>query len=500
MGGAGWRYPTPTQPAPVPRQRRAAETIAAAVDATVDLLDRLPEHQVTLEAIRERSGISQGSLTHHFSTRDGLVATAQVARYVRTCEADAVFLSRYAGELGSATQFCATMLAHIEEMLSEERHRVRWIRMSAIAAAFGDPALTATLSQTYTQLTDGLTAYTEEARRNAIILSDTDPRTLALLLTMHAQGLVLDDLVAQDVPVEVWNHIMVRFVSAFLEPPLVEELERQARVRFGDLWRAEVFGGPGRVPQNVASRLEVLRATAALRTPDPDAMQDLRHVRLLLEQAERGGGPPGGRLSTSTEALRDRAVTAGMAALRERGGAGVDVTAIRDELGLSPQSFHRMFGSRESFVRELRIRLEIARSAHSTVRFATMVAASTDPAQMRAALEAGAIHMQEDASRAAMWQRIETLAAARTDLELRVPLARIQRATRDLLIEQVCIAQTRGTLDPELPARGVARLLDGTVFWHVFHGLDAKRPEREHWIAMLERIARLLSPDLPAER
>jgi AcrR family transcriptional regulator len=498
LGGSGWRYPTPTRPVPVPRQQRAAETIRAAIDATIDLLDRLPEHQVTLEAIRERSGVSQGSLTHHFGGRDGLVATSHVARYERCCDADATFLGRYAGALDAAETFAATMLVHIEEMLSAERREVRWIRMSAIAAAFGDADLTATLRTTYTKLADGLTAYAEEARRNGLVLPDTDARTLALLLSMHAQGIVLDDLVEQEVPVEAWNHMMVRFVASFLAPAAVEVLVAQAEARFGNLWRAEVFGGPGRVPSEVAARLDVLRSRGAARAERSAGPEDVHDLRRLLEQAERGGDPSRARQvrSSATGTLQMRAFTAGIAMLREHGGEGVDVNAIRAELALSPQAFHRMFGSREAFVRELRIRLEIARSAHSTARFAKLVADATSPAEMRTALETGAIRMQEEASRAAMWQRIETLAASRTDVELRISLARIQGATRDLLIEQVCLAQSRGLIDPELPGRSVARLLDGTVFWHVFHGLDLRAPSREGWIHMLERIAALLSPDL----
>jgi hypothetical protein len=119
---------------------------------------------------------------------------------------------------------------------------------------------------------------------------------------------------------------------------------------------------------------------------------------------------------------------------------------------------------------------------------------------MRTALEIDGIRMQEDVSRAAMLQRIETLSATRTDSELRSTLARVQRVTRDLLIEQVTLAQLRGLIDPELPARSVARLLDGTVFWHVFHGLDAKRPVRAVWIEMLRRIAALISPDRDQRR
>lgn len=56
-------------------------------------------------------------------------------------------------------------------------------------------------------------------------------------------------------------------------------------------------------------------------------------------------------------------------------------------------------------------------------------------------------------------------------------IARVQRVTRNLLVEQVCAAQARGLIDPELPASGVARFLDGTPFWHVFHGLDDRRPD-----------------------
>jgi hypothetical protein len=312
---------------------------------------------------------------------------------------------------------------------------------------------------------------------------------------MHAQGLVLDDLVDADVPPESWNHLMVRFVSAFLTPSAADALEGQELASFGDLWRAEVFGDPGRLPREVRDRIDALCGAV----PDRSAagMSDVAQVRALLERAERDGrNGSATRPGTPNRALRDQVLAAGMLALRTQGEVGVDVATLRRDGDLSPQSFHRMFGSREAFVRELRIHLEISRSANSIARFAGLVADSTGPSEMRQALERDGVFMQEEASRAAMWQRIETLDATRTDPELRSSLARVQRATRDLLIEQVCLAQSRGLMDPELPARSVARLLDGTVFWHVFYGLDARRPPRDAWIGMLRRIARLLSPDL----
>ncbi len=509
MGGATWRYPTPVAPIPVGKQRRAAETIRAAVDATVDLLEQLPVHYVTLQRIRERSGVSQGSLTHHFGGRDGLIAAAHVARYERSCVADAAFLARYEGVLSTAGPFAATMVGHIGEMLSDERRTVRWIRMSAIGAAFGDDDLASTLSAAYTSLADRLTRYADEARRSGLTQPDAHPRTIALLLSMHAQGLVLDDLLGVDVPESAWHRVMTRFVTSFLMPEAVRELEAQAEARFGGMWRAEVFGPPGRVPSEVAERLGALRDTphgarhgapsddAAGSGSDPSGPAELLATKRLLESAERSGRT-GPLRPWTDDGTAEQILSTGSTVLRERGAAAVDVHALREEAGLSAVAFQRIFGSREDYVRVLRVRLEIARAANSTSRFAALVAGSRSPQDMRKALEADAIRMSEDVSRTAMWQRIETLAAARTDSELRDSLAKVQRAARDLLIEQVCLAQGRGLIDPELPARGVARLLDSSVFWHVFHGLDAKRPDRDQWIGTLRRIAALISPE-PAQ-
>jgi AcrR family transcriptional regulator len=498
MGG-GWRYPTPSRSAPVPAQRRAFETVRAAIDATVELLDQHPDEQVTLDAIRRRSGVSQGSLAHHFGNRDALLATAHVERYLRSAAADEEFLGKFGGTDATPETFAATMLAMIGDMLSPERREVRWLRMSAIAAALGDEALSFTLSHRYTALTDRLTALVEGAQTTGVVEPDVHARTIALLLSMHAQGLVLDDLVGTDVPASAWNHLQVRFVSCFVTPAVAHELRHQEQARFGDLWRAEIFGPPGRVPSDAADRLAELRTLASrsgLGAVSADDMVDPERVVWLLRLAEEQPGE-GAVLTTSdpSSCPHEQLVSEAGRQLRLHGAAAVDVEALRTATSMTNHTYHRTYGGRDGLIRRARIRLEIVRAAHSTSRFARMISDSQEPAIFRARLERDAIRMGDDRPRLAMWQRIETLAATRTDVDLRISLARVQRVARDLLIEQVCRAQVAGLLDPELAARGVARFLDGTAFWHVFHGLDERRPDRDAWLEMLRRIARLLSPD-----
>ena len=502
MGG-GWRYPTPVAPAPLPSQRRATITIAAAIEATVDLLERLPEQRVTIEAIRRRSGVSQGSLTHHFGTRDALIAAAHVERYVRTCARDEAFLRThgFASPTVAAEHFLDSLITILTAMASAERHHLRWMRMSSIAAAFGDDDLTSTLSDAYTSLTTKLAAIVESAQRSGIADPDVDARTIALVMTTHARGLVLDDLAGVDEPASAWRHLQARLFSTFLGPQTRTELERREVERFGDLWRAEAFGSPGRVPATVAERLTVLRERAIQEDGPAVAASDDRvvPVRTLLEIAERPADHARTRPGRPSAPVRTKVLDLAVQQLRTGGVRAIALEALRRAADMSPQSFNRLVGDREAIVRRARIMIEVDRASRGLGLLTTAIDASPDAAAFRRALEAHAARLTEDGPRRALWQRFETLAATRSDDELRASLARLQRAARDLLVEQVCRAQARGLVDASLPAREVARFIDGIAFWPVFHALDRERPSAEAWAGTVHSVMAMLSPDGPPE-
>jgi AcrR family transcriptional regulator len=483
MGGSGWRRPSPGLPLPVPTQERARETIRAAVEATVELLERLPHHEVTLEAIRKRSGVSQGSLSHHFRTRDGLIAAANVERYARSCASDAAFLARFEGAVDAPEPFAQVMLGLIDDVLTPERREARWMRIAAVAAGLGDDELRASLRQSFTALIDRMTALVSEGRDHGMFHPDIDPRTLAVLSSTQAQGLVLDDLAGDDTPPSGWKHFHARFVGCFMPEVPARVLADTARTTHGDLWRAEVLGPPGRVPDGAARRLATLRTSVVGTVAD---VTDPAHVRTLLGAV--GVAP----LPAPAAQLLALAV----AHVRTHGARGLDVEQLRDQSGMSANStFHRSFDGHAGLLRVARHTIEIDRSATSLSRFAQLIAAADTPAVIREGLQEWGGSMVDAQRRHALFQRAETIAAARTDLVLRDELGRTQRIGRDLLIEQVCLAQSRGLIDPSLPPAAVARFLDGASFWHLFHELDERRSQREEWIGMLRRIGVLLSPD-----
>ena len=68
---------------PEPIQERAAATVERVIASTADLLDRAEESDVTLAAIAQHSGISTGSLYHHFGSREDAIVAAHARRFAR---------------------------------------------------------------------------------------------------------------------------------------------------------------------------------------------------------------------------------------------------------------------------------------------------------------------------------------------------------------------------------------------------------------------------------
>lgn len=73
-----------------PKRRRPPHpTAVKLLEITVDLLDEIPIDALSIAAVLERSGVSHGSLYHHYADFPDLVEQAAVHRYRRFWQARA---------------------------------------------------------------------------------------------------------------------------------------------------------------------------------------------------------------------------------------------------------------------------------------------------------------------------------------------------------------------------------------------------------------------------
>ena len=74
---------------PQPIQARAEATVSVVIEATIKAIEAHGEASVRIDDILQETGISKGSLYHHFGGREGLIAAARVMQFSRFVAEDA---------------------------------------------------------------------------------------------------------------------------------------------------------------------------------------------------------------------------------------------------------------------------------------------------------------------------------------------------------------------------------------------------------------------------
>jgi AcrR family transcriptional regulator len=69
---------------PRPKQSRALATVTSAIESTIELIEERGEDGVRIQDVTARSRVTNGSLMHHFGSREGLIAAALASRYDRS--------------------------------------------------------------------------------------------------------------------------------------------------------------------------------------------------------------------------------------------------------------------------------------------------------------------------------------------------------------------------------------------------------------------------------
>jgi AcrR family transcriptional regulator len=446
------------------KQARALETIAAVLDVTRELIDVNGEQGVRLEDVQRLSGVSSGSIYHHFGDREGLIAAAQVDRFDRVVRDDARGLvdNLYgAATRGDPAAYLDAVRRQSATVVLPERSAIRWARVTALAGAWQRPDLMDALGESFTALVDTLVDGTERLQALGALDPDLDGRAVAIFSQIHSLGLLLNDLDPRSVSDEDWVGLMQHMLISL--SPSLEDLQAQEREE-----RERAMQARREQAQQVASAFE----------------------------RPRRRQPAEGR--SRNEELFEEVVELAAAAIVRGGTAEVRVEDIRTAVGVSSGWFHRRFGDREGLLDVTRILL-YQRFAAADVEFLDLLVeqAATplefSEAMRRAILFAGP-HEELTVSR---WQRLEALAATVGHPALRHEIALVIGEATDRAELAVRRAQERGLLLAELPPRAVAHFLASYAFGFLFVALDGHRVALTSWAELLTRVLCSLQPEQP---
>jgi AcrR family transcriptional regulator len=198
------------------RSRRSRETRESVLDVVVDQLEEGGEVAVRIDAVRDRSGVSIGSIYHHFGDRDGLIAAAQMRRFARYAESEIAALSEIVERAVSVKEFRDSIRKLTLQTASAVRTVQRWGRIGVLASSIGREELVAEVRTAQTRLIDEFQAHVAQGQARGLFRSDLDARAIALFIEAYSLGHVLNDVDEHSVSESDWQKVVWAAIDGML--------------------------------------------------------------------------------------------------------------------------------------------------------------------------------------------------------------------------------------------------------------------------------------------
>lgn len=203
------------------RVRRRAETAphptrVALLDVTKKMIAEHGTDGFTVEMVLSESGISRGSLYHHFDDFPDLVESALIELNRTYVDGSIEVMARALGSATTKEEFLDGVRKVTEFQHSSERLKVRLDRVRMIALCFDSPTFRDKFGEAQADFVDALTDIVHDAQERGWARTDFDPKALATFMSAYNIGLTLNDVSSDPVSAETWNSLVRDVIARFL--------------------------------------------------------------------------------------------------------------------------------------------------------------------------------------------------------------------------------------------------------------------------------------------
>ena len=198
------------------RQRKATGHVTREklLKTAADLLEARDIAEITSEMVLEASGISRGSLYHHFEDFSDLLEQTLVRKFSALVDASIEVLAQLAAESGSAADMLARLSVAIKAIHAPASSRNRYFRARIIALSESNDRLKARLGVEQKRLTDSLTALFETNQQRGWMRPDFDPTVASIFIQAYTLGRVIDDVSQDKVDPDHWDDFISQAIRA----------------------------------------------------------------------------------------------------------------------------------------------------------------------------------------------------------------------------------------------------------------------------------------------
>lgn len=192
-------------------------TAVTLMDTVSKMLDSDKPHDILVDEVLKVSGVSRGSLYHHFGDFPGLVQATLLHRFSANVVADSKAMRDVADKATSQDDYW-TKIRHLSALTQvPERAPVRAERARLVSLASSDEAFGKALAHEQEILTQGMADAIAHAQHKGWVKTDLSARAIAVFLQAYSLGRAVDDIAEVHVPNAEW-HVIVESVLRAFEP------------------------------------------------------------------------------------------------------------------------------------------------------------------------------------------------------------------------------------------------------------------------------------------
>jgi AcrR family transcriptional regulator len=189
-------------------------TKARLIETAASLLGTQFPETIQVDEILEKSGISKGSLYHHFEDLGELLEAAQVSRYAEWVDRSITLITPVLSNAKTRDDIVKGLKLATTFTQSSEYKTYRFARARALAKSETSPRFQIALGLEQERLTTALEDLVQEAKNKGLFKADLDPRIVAVFIQSYTLGKIVDDIVPHPMAQEKWDDFIVNMLIA----------------------------------------------------------------------------------------------------------------------------------------------------------------------------------------------------------------------------------------------------------------------------------------------
>lgn len=186
------------------------------VETASQLLDEKSATDISTDEVLEKSGISRGSMYHHFTDLNDLIETTQVYRYSKWVDGSIRFMYDYVIRAQNKDELRQSLKKLTELTQSDDRKSARAQRALALALCATNSRMASKLAPEIQRLTDAIKDVTDEIKNKGLFKESVDSKALSTFIQAYTLGKIVNDFNPDPIPEGRWIEFIMTVAESFI--------------------------------------------------------------------------------------------------------------------------------------------------------------------------------------------------------------------------------------------------------------------------------------------